>query len=42
VIVNQKEELTVEVKKYGLISDLSLPIILRKGDQLIFYLTKGD
>jgi hypothetical protein len=41
-VMGQKEELTVEVRKLGLIADLQLPIQLRKGDQIVFYLTKGD
>lgn len=36
------EEIVTEVRKVGLVSDLELPLQLRKHDILEFYLTMGD
>ena len=41
-IIDNKTELTVDVKKMGLFKDLENYIELRLGDTLIFYLSKGD
>ena len=41
-IIDNKTDLTVDVKKMGLFKDLENYIELRLGDTLIFYLSKGD
>ncbi len=41
-IYEKDDELTNEIKKTGLFSDLEDKLELRVGDTLIFYLSRGD
>lgn len=41
-VVNKNESITIEVKRNGLFQDLDNSLQLKVGDNLTFYISKGD